>query len=217
MTVKRPERQRNDPRRERTRRALMDAALLLMQEVHSFNSISLREVARHAGVVPTAFYRHFEDMNALGAALIVESLRTVREELRGIRNELTPAHLWISQSISTFNDYLENNALALHLLLRERFGANTTLRHAIAQGVELFESELDTDLARIPFMQDFSSTDLRMVSSLIVNLVISYAERYLALSAEQHNEKARLSKQITKQLRLAFLGITLWKPTSSSP
>lgn len=25
--------------------------------------ISLREIARHVGLVPTAFYRHFQDMN----------------------------------------------------------------------------------------------------------------------------------------------------------
>src|SRR5699024_483898 len=88
---------RNDPRRERTRRALMDAALQLMQEAHSFNAISLREVAREAGVVPSAFYRHFNDMSALGLALVMESLEAMGTELRQIRGERTQAHLWIEE------------------------------------------------------------------------------------------------------------------------
>ncbi|WP_351079748.1 TetR family transcriptional regulator, partial [Shewanella sp. CAL98-MNA-CIBAN-0140] len=40
----------------------------------SFSSISLRQVTREVGVVPTAFYRHFDDMESLGQALVVEEL-----------------------------------------------------------------------------------------------------------------------------------------------
>jgi AcrR family transcriptional regulator len=43
-----------------------------MSDGRSFVSISLREVTREAGVVPTAFYRHFKDMDELGLALVDE-------------------------------------------------------------------------------------------------------------------------------------------------
>ena len=44
-------------RRRHTRQALLDAALLQIEAGHSFDSLSLRSVARAAGVVPAAFYR----------------------------------------------------------------------------------------------------------------------------------------------------------------
>src|SRR5664279_175070 len=67
--------------KERTRQAIMDAALDLGQQ-HGFAQVSLRQVARHAGVVPTAFYRHFESMDELGLALVEQSFSTLRHMVR---------------------------------------------------------------------------------------------------------------------------------------
>lgn len=200
---------RNDPRRERTRRALMDAALLLMQEVHSFNAMSLREVAREAGVVPSAFYRHFDDMSALGLALALESLEALRIELRQIRSELTQAHLWIEESANAFSLYLEEHGLSTHFLLRERYGSNATLRQAIAQGLALQISELSTDLARLPITQALSNRQITDLSFLVVNTTISYAEAVLATTDETN--KSLLKHRLVAQLRLIFAGLRHWQ------
>ena len=53
-------------RRRHTRQALLDAALLQIEAGESFDALSLRSVAKAAGVVPTAFYRHFDSMDELG-------------------------------------------------------------------------------------------------------------------------------------------------------
>ena len=50
------------------RAALLDAAELLLDEA-GVAGVSLREVARRAGVTPTATYRHFADKESLLAAL----------------------------------------------------------------------------------------------------------------------------------------------------
>ena len=74
----------HDERKAQTRRALLDAALdLLIDE--SFTSLSLREVAKGAGIVPTAFYRHFPDMDALGITLVDESIGTLHGLFRDAR------------------------------------------------------------------------------------------------------------------------------------
>lgn len=60
------------------RRALVDAALALVAETHRWD-LSLREVARRAGVSHNAPYAHFRDKGALLAAIgvrIYESLRS---------------------------------------------------------------------------------------------------------------------------------------------
>jgi AcrR family transcriptional regulator len=59
-----------DEKNSKRDNTLLDAALKLMSDGRSFVSISLREVTREAGVVPTAFYRHFRDMDELGLALV---------------------------------------------------------------------------------------------------------------------------------------------------
>ncbi|MDT4998223.1 MAG: hypothetical protein QOK12_328, partial [Mycobacterium sp.] len=67
-----------EERKEATRRAIIAAALRLLEE-RSFTALSLREVTREAGIVPAAFYRHFETMEALGLILIDESFRALRD------------------------------------------------------------------------------------------------------------------------------------------
>lgn len=57
-----------------TRHAFFNAVLDLCMTGQSFSSISLRQVTREVGVVPTAFYRHFDDMESLGRALVIEEL-----------------------------------------------------------------------------------------------------------------------------------------------
>src|SRR5271154_1343526 len=69
-------------RRQRTRQALLDAALLQIDAGARFDGLSLRSVARAAGVLPSAFYRHFDSMDELGLALVQESVRTLRAMLR---------------------------------------------------------------------------------------------------------------------------------------
>ena len=64
--------------------------LLQLEAGESFDALSLRSVARAAGVVPTAFYRHFESMDELGLALVEESFRTLRAMLREAREGVPP-------------------------------------------------------------------------------------------------------------------------------
>src|SRR5918996_6202150 len=73
-----------EERKEATRRAIVAAALRLLEE-RSFSALSLREVTREAGIVPAAFYRHFDSMEALGLVLIDESFRTLRTMIRAAR------------------------------------------------------------------------------------------------------------------------------------
>lgn len=59
--------------KEKTRRALVDAAFNQLSAEKSFSNLSLREVSREAGIAPTSFYRHFKDMDELGLAMVDES------------------------------------------------------------------------------------------------------------------------------------------------
>ena len=58
------------------RRELLTQAAALLEEVGS-DALSVRELARRAGVSPRAPYQHFEDKEALLSALAVEGVTPV--------------------------------------------------------------------------------------------------------------------------------------------
>ena len=63
------------------RNALLDAGLELTR-TGGADAVTVREVARRAGVVPTAVYRHFADRDALVAAIAVRIQQQVAERMR---------------------------------------------------------------------------------------------------------------------------------------
>ncbi|PTL85401.1 TetR/AcrR family transcriptional regulator [Vitiosangium sp. GDMCC 1.1324] len=72
------------------RRALLDASLALISE-EGFGALSLREVARRAGVTHAAPYRHFADKEALLAAVAEEGFRAMAAGMKErMARETTP-------------------------------------------------------------------------------------------------------------------------------
>src|ERR1044072_5195888 len=99
-----------DERKQRTRQAIIDAALRLLAE-DSFSGLSLREVTREAGIVPGAVYRHLDSMEAFGLVLIDECFRSLRDMLRGARGgELDPTNV-IESSVDVLANSVEEHRL----------------------------------------------------------------------------------------------------------
>jgi len=209
-------------RRRHTRQALIDAALLQMEAGESFDRLSLRRVARAAGVVPTAFYRHFASMDELGLALVEESFRTLRAMLREAREgEVPPDHM-IRRSVQILIDHVREHRQHFAFVARVRSTGNGVLRHAIRAELRLFTSELATDLARFPVLREWTTEDLQMLAGLLVNTMISTVEAILDVptgglaggvpSAEAEAEIARIAE---RQLRLTLLGVPRWRSRSA--
>jgi TetR/AcrR family transcriptional regulator, fatty acid biosynthesis regulator len=119
--------------KQQTRLALMDAARHLMESGRGFGSLSLREVAKTAGIVPTGFYRHFSDMDQLGLALVSEVGQTFRETIRLVRhNELFMGGV-INASVRIFLDVVEANRSQFLFLAREQYGGSQPVRQAMAR------------------------------------------------------------------------------------
>ena len=170
---------RRRERRQHTRQALLDAALLQMEAGESFDALSLRSVARAAGVVPTAFYRYFASMDELGLALIEDSFRALRGMLRHAREDGMPPERIISRSVEILIGYVRENRQHFAFVARIRSTGNGVLRHAIRAEIRLFISELATDLARFPVLREWTTEDLQMLAGLLVNTMIATIEALL--------------------------------------
>src|SRR5260370_19655906 len=106
-TSENPPRRTQAERRRHTRQALIDAALLQIEAGESFDSLSLRSVAKADGVVPTAFYRYFASMDELGLVLIEDSFRALRGMLREAREEGVPPKRVIGRSVEILVSYVK--------------------------------------------------------------------------------------------------------------
>jgi AcrR family transcriptional regulator len=194
----------------RTRQALLDAALELLED-HSFSSLSLRQVARAAGVVPTAFYRHFDGMEELGLALIDESFRTLRAMLRDARADpRTDGHV-IRASVAIVVRHVRAHESHFRFLVRERYGGATVLRREIGREIRLFASELAIDLARFPHLDQWTPRDLQMLAGLMVNAMVSIAEAILDTPPGDAAAEREVVGTAEHQLLLIALGVPHWR------
>jgi AcrR family transcriptional regulator len=200
--------QSREERKEVTRRAIIAASLKLLED-RSFAALSLREVTREAGIVPAAFYRHFESMEALGLVLIDESFRALRDMLRGARAGKLDPNRVIESSVDILIDGVNERREHWRFIGRERNSGVTVLRYAIRTEIRLITSELAIDLARFPGLNTWSGEDLTILATLIVNAMISIAEAIEDAGDPTSLEEIR--RIAVKQLRMIVVGITGWR------
>src|SRR3981189_272076 len=159
-------------RKLRTRQALLDAALELLAD-RGFASLSLREVTKQAGIVPTAFYRHFASMEELGVALVEESMRTLRRMIRAARSDPRRYPHIIRASVRTLHEPVRAHENHFRFLTRERYSGSGPVQRAIGIELKLFSSDLAVDLARFENLRDWTTEDLHMMADLIVTAMFS--------------------------------------------
>lgn len=192
-----------------TRQALIEAALTLMHDGGGFSGLSLREVSRQAGLVPTGFYRHFPDMEALGLEIAREACLNLRRTMREVRLRAQGGAA-VLESVRALVSFIRAQPLYFEFLARERAGGPLNLRQAIHAEIRHFVAELAEDLSKWPTYHRFPREDLYMLSDLVVNTVIHLAMDMLALPGEE--EDGEQISRAAKQLRLIMLGAMAWEP-----
>jgi AcrR family transcriptional regulator len=197
-----------EERKETTRRAIVAAALKLLAET-SFGALSLREVTREAGIVPAAFYRHFESMDELGLVLIDESFRALREMLRDARAGKLDPNRVIESSVDILASSVDARREHWRFIGRERSSGVTVVRYAIRAEIRLITSELATDLARAPQLSEWSTEDLTMLAGLFVNSMIGVAE--MLDDAPDAAAVEDVKRTAIKALRMIAVGVTGWR------
>jgi len=197
-------------RKERTRQALLDATLKLIAQ-RSLASISLREVAREAGIVPTAFYRHFESIDTLGVELVDESMRPLRQMIRDTRRSSAGKGDIISATVEILARQVRDNPAQFRFLSRERYGGVHAVRRAIATELRLFTSELTIDLARMTAGLEWTSDDLEMTADLMVSAMLAAVMELLEVDKRHAEDEQVILDRAERQLRLIALGMSVWR------
>ena len=207
-----------DERKQQSRQALLDAALQLSTAERSFSNLSLREITREVGLVPTAFYRHFQDMDALGQELVDQVALHIKSLIQKLgRSYLQHNTASSEMSIKLFVKAVDHSPLEWQFMIAERWGGSVKIRQAIAAEIDDLVEGLANTLIKIPSFEHIQNvSDLKILSTILINMSFTWAMTWLNL-VRIYEDDALLKQQelfienASTQVRLIFRGISNWE------
>ena len=204
-----------DERKQQSRQALLDAALRLSVSGRSFSAISLREITREVGLVPAAFYRHFQNTDQLAEELIDQvalHFKSLQHQFHQIyfRNPKSS----ISQGLDYFLLAVEQQPEIWMFIIAERWGGSIKLRQAIAREINFLTQDFSQARERLDHLRQYTSPDPEecyQLASVLINLSFTWAMTWITVTQHspaptQQQEKELLHSQIEKQIKLIFRG-----------
>jgi TetR/AcrR family transcriptional regulator, fatty acid biosynthesis regulator len=187
-----------------SREDLLAAALKLIGPHRSLSTLSLREVAREAGIAPNSFYRQFRDMDELAVALIDLAGRSLRTIIGQARERATSTERSVIRvSVETFMEQLRADDKLLHVLLREGAVGSDAFKHAVERELNYFEEELQHDLVRLAAADGAVLHEPALVAKAITRLVFAMGATAMDLPPARDDE---LVEQISHMLRMIIVG-----------
>ncbi|WP_376747759.1 MULTISPECIES: TetR family transcriptional regulator [Pseudomonas] len=203
---------------------LMQAALRLVAGSRSLGSLSLRELAREAGLNPNTFYRHFDSLDALGLALVQDLSEQLRQPLRELRREaaqraqangpigpmvlgvdLGRSRLVCRETVRLYFRFVEQNPSGFIVGVRELHGASPVLRAALREVMEAFARDMAEDMLELGLLGGLEGETLLRLSSLVSRHLFQSSLDYL----EQVDRRASLSAQAEEMIIDLFIGASL--------
>jgi AcrR family transcriptional regulator len=197
--------------KQKTRQNIIAGAFQLLNENRTLSAISLREVAREAGIAPTSFYRHFKDMDELGLTLVDEAGLALRQLMRQARRRIASGGGVIDTSVDTFMEFISANSNVFRLLLREHTGTSAAYRLAVSREIQHFTDELsDYIIEQLRIPHDIAV----LQAESMVRLVFSAGADALEADTILKND---ISDRLKRQLRFIQLGSLAYWQTMPDP
>ncbi|MEO6690259.1 MAG: HTH-type transcriptional repressor FabR [Dokdonella sp.] len=182
---------------------LIAAALKLIGPHRSVSSLSLREVAREAGIAPNSFYRQFRDMDELAVALIDLAGRSLRKIVGAARRRQATDRSIVRGSVEAFMEQVRADDKLLHVLLREGTVGSDAFKQAVDRELTFFEEELRADLVRLSAADQVTLHEPALVAKAITRLVFAMGATAMDLPPERD---AELIAQLTQIVRMILAG-----------
>lgn len=179
------------------------AALTLLGPQRSVSSLSLREVAREAGIAPNSFYRQFRDMDELAVALIERAGSSLRQVIGAARQRALTQRSVVRASVEVFMQQLRSDDRLLHILLREGTVGSNAFKHAVDRQLSYFEEELRLDLIRLAEIGKTGLYEPALTAKAITRLVFAMGATAMNLPDE---ELPALAEQLVAMVRMILVG-----------
>ena len=185
------------------REDLTAAALRLIGPHRSVSSLSLREVAREAGIAPNSFYRQFRDMDELAVALIELAGQSLREIVGKARRRTVSGQGVVRGSVEAFMEQVRADDKLLHALLREGTVGSDAFKQAVDRQLGFFEEELRIDLIRLAAADGHTLHEPALVAKAITRLAFAIGATAMDLPRDRDPE---LIDQLAQMVRMIING-----------
>lgn len=182
---------------------LVEAALTLVGPHRSVSTLSLREVARQAGIAPNSFYRQFRDMDELAVALIDRAGSSLRQIIGNARQRALRESSVVRASVQTFMAQLRSDDKLLHILLREGTVGSPAFKAAVDRQLRFFEDELRQDLERIAAATGGALHQPATTAKAITRLVFAMGASIVDLPTERD---AEATEELVTMVRMILQG-----------
>ncbi|MHA3048207.1 HTH-type transcriptional repressor FabR [Acinetobacter sp. ANC 4641] len=186
-----------------TKEELFQATLNLIGPEKSISSLSLREVAREAGIAPNSFYRHFKDIDELAIELINRAGVVLRKIIREARLKASKQESIIRTSVEVFLQQLDTDDGNLSLLLREGYTGSISYKRAVEQQLSFFQQELQEDLIRLERLNQNRLFHPDLAAKAITQLVFNMGAKVIDLPV---NERNAVAQQTMIMIRMILEG-----------
>ena len=186
-----------------TKDELFQAALKLIGPQKSIASLSLREVAREAGIAPNSFYRHFKDIDELAIELIDSSATVLRQILLQARLKASKNSSIVRSSIEVFIEQLDADEGYLSLLLREGYTGSASYKEAVEKQLNYFQLELRDDLIRLEKLNNNKIIYPDVAAKAITQLVFNMGAKVINMPIEERKE---IAEQTMIMIRMILEG-----------
>ena len=198
--------------KRKTRRSIIEAALKLSAK-NGFSSLSLREVARQAGIAPNGFYSHFQDLEELRLTIIDEAGMTLRNVMRQVLKRKDNDKSIVRVSVETFLEYLESNGDMFRMLIATRSGGSKAGRRAVYKDINRFFSDLIEYIELDSREKGRYMDKVPEVAHAVTNIVFNGSLELLDLPG---TDRQALAERLIQEVRLVTLGAEAlaagWKP-----
>ncbi|HYR24606.1 MAG TPA: HTH-type transcriptional repressor FabR [Aquabacterium sp.] len=182
---------------------IIAAALKLVGPHRSVSTLSLREVAREAGIAPNSFYRQFRDMDELAVALIDRAGQSLRSIIGEARQRARLDRSVVRSSVEAFMEQLQSDDKLLHILLREGSVGSDAFKQAVDRQLNFFEEELMLDLIRLAETNQTGLYEPGLTAKAITRLVFAMGSTAMDLPPEQ---LPAFTEQLALMVRMIVTG-----------
>lgn len=193
---------------------IIQAALKLVGPHRSVSTLSLREVAREAGIAPNSFYRQFRDMDELAVALIDLAGRSLRHIIGKARHRATAERSVVRSSVEAFMEQLRADDKLLHILLREGTVGSPAFKAAVERELNFFEDELRVDLIRLAEANGTGLSEPALTAKAITRLVFAMGATAMDLPPEKN---AEFTEQLEVMVRMIVVGTQTLAESGKGP
>lgn len=186
-----------------SREDVIAAALKLVGPHRSVSTLSLREVAREAGIAPNSFYRQFRDMDELAVALIDLAGTSLREIIGSARQAARTKRSVVRSSVQAFMQQLGSDDKLLPILLREGTVGSPAFKLAVDRQLNYFEDELRLDLIRLARVSGNTLYEPALAAKAITRLVFAMGSTAVDLPPDKW---PGIAEQLVVMLRMILTG-----------